>query len=225
MADDSKPKPNDGEMLVAVREAAQDTIVQQLRLIHALKGSRAGSAEGCGPTLQASGGSTATTTASEFLADLARVSLHGYEAWLRVSATHFDFLVDNVRKLSGKTPGGATPGRLELKAMGKIGTPAMARFILENPTDVTAEVLVPPLQFRAADGTALTGAGVCRRVTADGTVSPDDRVVLSPRECAHLCIHVDIVGPRPDVYRAESVVVLGTRVVGSLCVTLEVVPA
>jgi hypothetical protein len=217
-------KPNDGEMLEKVREAAQDTVVQQLRLIHALKGGRpGGDPPGCGPTIPAPAGVGTTTTGSEFLADLARLSLHGYEAWLRVSATHFDFLVESVRKLSGKPPGAGVPGRLDLKTCGPIGGAALARFVLENPSHTNAEVLVTPIHFRAGDGTALTGSAVCRRIAPDGTVIPSERVVLFPRECAHLGIHVTIAGPRPDVYRAESVVIVGGRVVGNLAVTLDVV--
>jgi hypothetical protein len=216
-------KPNDGEMLEELREAAQDTIVQQLRLIHALKGKTGSDPGGCGPTPQSGDGSAPTTTASEFLSDLARVSLHGYEAWLRLSATHFDFLVESVQKLSGKASPAATPPVLQLKACGPIGGEATARFVLENPADVAAEVFLTPLVFRASDGTVLTGHVHIGRVAPDGTGIPGDRVVLFPRECAHLRICVTIFGPRPDLYRAESIVVLCGRVVGRLCVMLDVV--
>jgi hypothetical protein len=212
-------RPNDGQVLEQAREAAIDTAVQQLRMIHALKQSPAGGP--CGPSTSAS----PTPDPSDFLADLARVSLESYQGWLRVSATHFDFLVDSLKRLSGKQPATTRPPAIALAATAKIGTPAVAPFVIENPDDVRTEVLFTPIVLRNADGTALTGPIAYRRVGPDGQpFGGDGSLLLEPRECAHVCVEVRGVGPSANDYRGESIVVVGGRVVGRLQLTVTVTP-
>jgi len=212
---------NDGEALEQARKAALETAVQQLRMIHALKQRTPGG--GTCPPSSSGSGAQQPPDASEFLADLARVSLQSYQSWLRVSANHFDFLVDSLRRLSGKGAATARPPCIALSAEAKVGATAVAAFVVENPDDARTEVLFTPLALRSGDGTALTGSIAFRRIGPDGKpAGGDPTVVLEPRECGHVCVAVHVVGPNADTYRGESVVVVGGRVVGRVQLTLTV---
>jgi len=187
-------------------------------------GSAARAGGGAGGAGSAGAGDAPATGASEFLFDLARLSLGSYRGWLRVTASHFDFLVDALSKLGKPPEKPSAQPRVELKKEAKVGERPIVPFLLENPEDVEAEVLFTPLVFRNDDGRELEGSAAIVRASAEGkALAPTARIVLARRECARLCVSVDLGRAEAGAYRAESMVVLGGRVVGQLALELDVV--
>lgn len=229
---------NDGEMLELLRETALDTVVQQLRILHSLKQRRGASdpPPACAPPASASraavaGAATSAAAtgpgASEFLFDLARLSLASYRGWLKVTSSHFDFLTDSLSKLSGG-PAVAPAQRpaLQLAAQARRDERAVVGFVLENPESRDIDVVFTQLALRTADGVAPLRNPAIVRLAVDGrTPLPEGRVVLAPLESARLGVVVDLAGSAAGAYRGESLVILGDRIVATLRVALDVVPS
>lgn len=220
MADDGG---SDDQTLQRLREAALNTAVQQLRVIHELRRTHQGTPALGSGSAPASAGGKPKTTASDFLFDLARLSLGNYEAWLKVSGNHFDFIADSLRHLSGKPSSEPAAHRLELTTYGKIGHAAHARFVLENPDEAKMGVSITAQEFRAADGSRLDARVEYHRVAPDDTPLPPGDLVLFPREAARIGVAIAIApGAAAGHYRAEGFVLVGARVAGQLAINLDV---
>src|SRR5512141_660218 len=90
---------NDADYLARWRKAAIDTAVQQLRLIHDLKGKAPAAAASAphppgGAPIPCPPPKKPPTDLPALLFDMARLSLLNYEQWLKLSGKHFDFIAD-----------------------------------------------------------------------------------------------------------------------------------
>ncbi len=209
---------NDADVLVRWRKAAIDTAVQQLRLIHELKGKPpvAGvsgpHAPGAAPS-ECPPPKKPPTDLPGLLFDMARLSLLNYEQWVKLSGKHFDFIADALRRLGGREP---RVSRLALNGKGAAGETSSLRFVIENPLTQRADVSFTAVALKAADNpTPLSGSFT--------GVLPGTTPTLEPRQSGSFELSIPVgPGAKAALYTGESSVVVGGQVVGVLCITFEV---
>jgi hypothetical protein len=223
MPDDDR---READFLDELRETSLESAVQQLRLIHELKerARRAAGLEAPPPAEQAPPG----TTTGDVLFDIARLSLNYYNQWLKLSARHFDHVVDALLHPAGQPVAEPRrPARLLLHASGPRRGAAAARFLIENPLSTAAEVSFSIPSFRAAGGGDPFQAAVTfARVETRGG-APGGGFRLEPRQSGafRLTVRLDEPFAAGRRYAGEAWVLADGRVVGQLVLELEVTAA
>lgn len=201
----------DADRLEEFRNLLKTGIVQQLRLVDALKSGVSSSL--AGSDLLGLGRRLAAV-APGVLTEVARSSVEAHTEMMKIHAKHFDKIGDT---LFGHKPGSAC--KLSVKAKAEPGNPAIGRFRVRNPYGEKVAVRFTTPKLLSAEQVHLGGQITFTRIRTEPSVDPDE--VIEPEKEARFQVQVD-VPPNAAValYSGEFDVVAGGCVVG--VATLEV---
>jgi len=222
MADDKQF--DDAEFLEKLRTTSLDAAVQQLRFVHALKRGRTTCSSDPRVPMPPSRRPTEATV-SDLLFDLtrlsARLSLNSYEQWLKLSAHYFDSIVDAV--VAPKRTPDSPPTRLKLRAERQDNGAVKARLIIENPHPRPEEVLITNALFRCNADELPIGAELTveRLISSETVASSALRLGGGESGRFELVFRPDRPFSAERRYVGETHVIVGSTVVGQLCIEVE----
>lgn len=209
MATDSST--DDAKTLQELRALLQTGLVQQLTLLHTLKGGVSG-------TDLTKIAQRLATEAPSVLTDLARTSLRAQTEVFQVGAKHFDRIADSL--FGGKKP--AT--RISLRLEGAPGATVHARFKVRNPNAAEAKVRLTHPSLCSASEAQLAACVTFHRVDAPaGADACADGMKLPGEGTASIDVRIAIdSGVAPGTYLGDFVVLAGEVVAGSVDIELSV---
>lgn len=204
-------RSDEAEFLTTLRDASIRTAVQYLRVIQRLRDALGG---GTGPDDAA----TPPAPPGDFLFDVARLQLHGYQSLLDLTDRYADHFISALRARGRRRTRGGEGERRCLRLSAALQSPATGELDVTNDTGAAGEVQLVVSRARPADGRG--------GVEVPATFLPE-RVRLAAGETRSIRLVVFLDG-RFEAgvrYFAEIEIGMRGRVVERLPLEITVLPA